>query len=137
MYFLSEHASDRHANAVARLENASLTLEDRPPKERKEVASVLRSLTKNVYINESSEFGTLVDRRAGKALSQKHLGVKQAAFHVLVGAEMPAVLIESAFVSNSKEEKLLKSADYRAKLVRAIADAIDDYNERKGKSHHG
>ncbi len=133
VYFLSEFASDPHADAVARLENASLTLEEKAPKERKEVASVLRSLAKTGYINESSEFGALVDRRAAKALSQPHLGVKQAEFHVLKGAEMPAVLIETAFISNPKEEKLLRNEVYRAKLIRAIADAIDEYNQRKGK----
>lgn len=131
VYFLSEKASDPHADAVARSENASLALEEKPVSSG--VRHLLRSLAKNVYINESSECGTLIDRHVARQMSQPHLGVKQAKFYVLRGAEMPALLIESAFLSNPSEEKLLKSSRYRRQLMTAVELAITEYNRRSEK----
>src|SRR5258708_20704196 len=62
VYFLSEESSDSHADAVARLENASLALEGKPVPSPREVKAVLRSLVKNANINEASILGSLIAR---------------------------------------------------------------------------
>jgi N-acetylmuramoyl-L-alanine amidase len=97
------------------------------------VAAVLRSLVKTANINEASALGVLVDRRLGEHLSEPSLGVKQAAFYVLRGAEMPAILIETAFLSNKKEEQLLQDASFRRKFAQGLAEGISAYDERKQK----
>lgn len=133
VYFLSEKASDPHADAVARLENAPLALEgDRAPSPR-EVEAVLRALVKTAYINESSSLGSLVDRQMRKRLSEPSLGVKQAAFYVLRGAEMPAILVETGFLSNVKDARRLQKAAFRARLIDGLAAGIKAYDERKQK----
>jgi len=55
--------------------------------------------------------------------------VKSAGFYVLVGADMPAVLFETSFISNSDDEGRLATADYRQKMADAIANAIKAYKE--------
>jgi N-acetylmuramoyl-L-alanine amidase len=135
VYFLSERASDSHADAVARLENAVLAYEGKEVPSPNRVKEVLRSLVKTANINEASALGSLLDRHLAERLYEPSLGVKQAAFYVLRGAEMPAVLIETGFISNTHEEQLLQDNGFRQKLIEAIAAGIVAYDERKAKEH--
>jgi N-acetylmuramoyl-L-alanine amidase len=133
VYFLSERASDPHADAVARFENAPLALEGKPAPSPRQVAAVLRSLVKTANINEASALGSLIDRHVGEKLSEPSLGVKQAAFYVLRGADMPAVLVETAFLTNAQEERLLKSEAFQNRFAEGIAAGVVAYDERKQK----
>ncbi len=133
VFFLSETASDPHADAVARLENAPLALEGKEAPSPTQVKAVLRSLVKNANINEASSLGSLIDKHLGDRLSEPSLGVEQAAFYVLRGAEMPAVLIETGFITNNLEEKLLQDSAFQKKLVEGIAAGVVAYDERKQK----
>src|ERR1019366_3732930 len=98
-----------------------------------QVSAVLRSLVKTANINEASALGVLVDRHLGEHLSEPSLGVKQAAFYVLRGAEMPAILVETAFISNPQEERLLQDDNFRQKLIEGVASGIVAYDDRKAK----
>ncbi len=59
------------------------------------------------------------------------LGVKTAPFFVLVGAKMPAVLVEASFVSNEQEEAWLKTGDYRAALAEALEIGLQSYVDKR------
>lgn len=133
VYFLSERASDPHADAVAKLENAVLALEGKDAPTPSRVKQVLRSLEITANINEASVAGSLMDRHISERLSEPSHGVKQAAFYVLRGAEMPAVLIEMAFISNRAEESLLQTASFRKKMVEGIGAGVAAYDRRKQK----
>ena len=133
VYFLSEKASDPHADAVARLENAVLSLEGKEVPSPNRVKEVLRSLVKTANINEASALGSLLDRHLAERLSEPSLGVKQAAFYVLRGAEMPAILVETGFISNPQEERLLQDDNFRQKLIEGVASGIVAYDDRKAK----
>jgi len=135
VYFLSERASDSHADAVARLENAVLAYEGKEIPSPNRVNQVLRSLVKTANINEASALGSLLDRHLAERLVEPSLGVKQAAFYVLRGAEMPAVLIETGFISNGHEEQLLENDGFHRKLIEAITAGVLAYDERKMKEH--
>jgi N-acetylmuramoyl-L-alanine amidase len=50
--------------------------------------------------------------------------IQQAPFRVLVGANMPAVLVETGFITNPTEEKRLNTPDYQAQLVNAMLAAV-------------
>ena len=63
----------------------------------------------------------------------ENLGVKWALFYVLVGAEMPSVLIETSFISNRQEEKRLSDSKFREKVAEAIAGGINGYIGSKKK----
>jgi len=55
------------------------------------------------------------------------LGVKYALFYVLVGAEMPSILVEISFISNHEEATRLASSRYKARIAEAIASGINSY----------
>ena len=85
---------------------------------------------------DSRAFGALLQRSTLASLAPRYPdtkdhGVKSAAFYVLAGAEMPAVLFETSFISNSDDEGRLATADYRQKMADAIANAIKAYKEGK------
>jgi N-acetylmuramoyl-L-alanine amidase len=54
-------------------------------------------------------------------------GVKQALFYVLLGAKMPSILVETAFLSNAEEEARLKSGKYQEATAEAIARGVKDF----------
>jgi N-acetylmuramoyl-L-alanine amidase len=137
IYFLSERASDEGAAAVARRENASMELEGPADKVQAKLAQMLWSLAKTQDLNESSELAALVHGHAQKELEVPARGVKQAGFYVLKWAKMPAVLVESAFITNPKEEKLLRSARYQDKVVSAVVAGIREYERRKVQARLG
>lgn len=59
----------------------------------------------------------------------RNRGVKTAPFYVLLGAQVPSVLIEVAYLSNRKDEQLLADASYRQKIAKSIATGIRSYHE--------
>ncbi|MCD7975159.1 MAG: N-acetylmuramoyl-L-alanine amidase [Phascolarctobacterium sp.] len=75
------------------------------------------------------------DQRLSKALQKKlasnfgvdNLGVREANFYVVKRCSMPATLLELCFISNPKEEKLIKGAWFQNKAAQLIADAIEEY----------
>jgi N-acetylmuramoyl-L-alanine amidase len=65
-----------------------------------------------------------LDKQYGKV---RDLGVKQAPFVVLIGAEMPSILVEVSFISNPLEEKRLRNSRYLDALADAIVDGLNQY----------
>jgi len=57
----------------------------------------------------------------------KNLGVKQAPFYVLIGAQMPSVLVETSFISNDRERELLGQEDYLDHVVTGLLKGIEGY----------
>ena len=70
------------------------------------------------HLEESSALASRIQEELAVVTGSEGRGVKQAPFRVLVGAAMPAVLVEVAFISNPEEEKLLVSDAYQAKIAR-------------------
>jgi len=60
-------------------------------------------------------------------VNTKNLGTKHGPFYVLKGARMPSVLVETAFITNPKEERLLSSDGYRKRLAEGISQGIEKY----------
>lgn len=134
IYFLSDRASDQAAEAVANIENSVIDLEDNTEVNDK-LKSILWSLTLNEFMNDSSELCSLVVNRVNDGdFDLVNRGVKQAGFFVLRGAKMPAILVECAFLSNRREEKLLNRKRFREKLAQCLFRGIIDYINRKEQS---
>lgn len=124
-YFLNL-ASDPQAARVAALENASAH------KRMSDLQSILKDLVLKSKTNESSRLAHDVQNRIVTRLRERYkdtrdLGVKQAPFLVLVGAEMPAILVETAFLSNEQEEVRLADTDFQNTLSRGIAAGVTSY----------
>lgn len=131
IYFLSEKASDSEAAATAVLENSVIELEGKPTKKRARLQELLWSLVVNEFINESSELCCLISEEVTRRIKIGNRGVKQAGFHVLRGAQMPAVLVECAFLSNLEEESRLRTKRFQRKCADAIYAGIKRYTQRK------
>ncbi len=125
-YFLN-FSKDKESARVAALENATST------KRISDLETILHDLMRNTKIKESSQLATAVHRQVVKHIRAKEqervrdLGVKQAPFCVLIGAEMPCILIETAFITNPKEETRLKDKEFQKELAKGIASGLEVY----------
>jgi len=131
VYFLSENATDASAAEVARRENAVIELEGVSGKAKNKVQDLLWSMARTETMNESSEVAGLFSQQVKPRLGIPHRGVKQAGFYVLRGANMPAVLVETAFISHHREERLLRSGRFREKVVEGLHEGVLAYEKRK------
>ncbi|MCF6265984.1 MAG: N-acetylmuramoyl-L-alanine amidase [Desulfuromusa sp.] len=125
-YFLNLSKNNQAAEVAARENGTSL-------EDVGNLEAILFDLMANAKINESSRLAAEVQQSLVAGLSShysriKDLGVKQGPFHVLLGATMPSVLIESGFISNSREEKRLSSAAYQKRVAAAIVKGIKKYS---------
>lgn len=126
-FFLSE-ARTEDERRVAEMENSALEFES----STRVVASddlglIYNNLRNEFYIRASNTLAGLVQDEFTEFHSGHNRGVKQAGFVVLVGAFMPAVLIELAFISNPSEERLLGSGSFQVTAAEGIADAVDRF----------
>lgn len=118
-YFLSREASDRLAAEAAATENQYAA--DDPQADLK---LILWDLAQSYHLNSSQRFANLVQEELNLTLGLRNRGVKQAPFKVLMGAEMPAVLVELGFLSNPEEEAKLNNPAYRNELVASLVRAV-------------
>ena len=98
----------------------------------KDLTNLLTAIAANSKLDESRDFATSVHKAMVSTIKVKHpglrdRGVKSAPFYVLIGAEMPSILAELAFVSNSQEEKLLKASAYRDLIARSLLRGVRAY----------
>lgn len=132
-YFLSTAKTDWQRAVEAR-ENASLAF-DIKTEDKEGIDFILWDLAQNEFLSESSHLAELIQNQF-ESNTKNPRGLNQAGFYVLKGNYMPAVLVETAFISNKAEEKLLKTSSFRQKLANNIYNGIevyiDDYN-RKNK----
>src|SRR5712691_11294942 len=124
-YFLSLEASDELAKKAAEVENAAAT---RPvTAENSDLKLILWDLAQQEYLNESSRFAQAVQEEMNRATGVQNRGVKQAPFKVLVGATMPAALLEVGFITNPEEEAKLRRDDFQKLVVDALTTAVERY----------
>ncbi len=119
--------TNAEAMRVAARENATST------HQMSDLQDILSDILKNSKINESSRLAqqvhnSILSEAEIKGYTNiKNLGVKQAPFYVLIGAQMPAILIEIAFISNKQDAKNLQDPVFVKMLTEEIADGIRDY----------
>lgn len=121
-YFLSREASDQLAARSAEVENRSA--EPSAPDGTAGLDLILWDLAQSHHLSESQRFANLVQEELNKALGLRDRGVRQAPFKVLMGANMPSVLVELGFLSNPEEEAKLQSQAYLAQLADALVRAV-------------
>ena len=134
LYTLSETASDKEAEALARRENKSdfidsVELYD----DNHEVTNILIDLTKRETLNQSSFLANFLIREFENELSLLQRTHRFAGFAVLKSLEIPSILIEMGYLSNKFDSKLLTQKDYQNKLVEKIFIAINSYFDWKEK----
>jgi N-acetylmuramoyl-L-alanine amidase len=130
--FYLNFSPDLRVNEIAAQENATST------KTIGEMSATLQKIVQNSKILESRDLAEKIQQNLVKYLSQKHgpvesLGVKGGPFWVLIGGEMPSVLVEISHLSNSEEEAKLRSPAFRKQVAQGICEGIVEYMRSLGK----
>jgi N-acetylmuramoyl-L-alanine amidase len=123
-------SADRYSIRLAARENAT--------SERgvSDLQFILADLATKANTEESSRLAQRVQRSLVKDLGAQHkgvrdLGTKEALFYVLLGARMPAILVETSFLSHPEEEQLLGSEGYQGEVASAISEAVTGFLEER------
>jgi N-acetylmuramoyl-L-alanine amidase len=145
--FLSIHANSSPIPRIAGVETFYLNFTD--SKEAMDVASrenassqksiyelqdLIHKITLHEKLDESREFASRIQSAlftftSRNVPNEKNRGIKKAPFVVLIGANMPSILAEIGFLTNSREETQLKKPDYRQKLADALYRGVSRYAE--------
>jgi len=134
-YFLNM-ATDKNSVMLAARENAT------SEKSISDLQKILNDLMLNTKLHESSRLAHQVEKGLvsdlhGRYRKVKSLGVKQAPFYVLIGAQMPAILVETGFLTNSMERKRLVSKNYQEEVTQGICDGIKRYIKSIDQAYQG
>jgi N-acetylmuramoyl-L-alanine amidase len=124
-YFLDFAKSERD-RAVAARENASSV------RNVSDLEDMIKKIIQADKSMESREFASTVQKRLFSSLQQlfpaaRNRGVRSAPFVVLIGANMPSILAEVAFISNPRDEKVLFNDNSKERLAKALSAGIEDY----------
>lgn len=130
--FYLNFSPDAAVNETAARENATST------KRLGEMMAIVKKIAQNSKILESRDLAEKVQRSMIRHMSKyyggvKDLGAKGGPFWVLIGSDMPSILVEVSHLSNSAEEARLKDETYRRRMAEAIARGVLDYRESLGK----
>ena len=129
-YYLN-FTSDSWELSVASLENAAASSSVH------ELEDLVSKIALEEKIEESRDFATKVQAKLHAGVSRhsssiRNRGIRKAPFVVLIGAEMPAVLAEIAFISNRTDETLLGKASFRQEIAEHLYSGIADYARSLG-----
>lgn len=125
-YYLNFSKNEKAAAVAARENGTTLRAVS-------DLEQILFDLMAHSKIQESSRLASDIQHALITGLTRefgevKNLGVKQGPFYVLLGANMPSVLIEAAFLSNPAEESRLATRKYQKETTRAIIDGLRAYD---------
>jgi N-acetylmuramoyl-L-alanine amidase len=143
--FISIHANSSQDHGTRGVETYYLNLKGSP--EAMEVAArenasseqgvhdleeLVKKIARNEKIDESREFAEDIQDSLSKRIqktskSMKNRGVRKAPFVVLIGADMPSILTEISFLSNTADEQLLKKPEYRQRLAEGLYQGVVNY----------
>jgi N-acetylmuramoyl-L-alanine amidase len=103
-----------------------------------QLQDLIKKIAMTEKIEESEDFAKQVQREVYTRVTkvsgaQRDRGVKKAPFVVLIGANMPSVLAEISFLTNPRDERMLKRPDYREKIASALYDGILQYVKNLGE----
>src|SRR5215469_9303936 len=129
VYYLN-NTTDRATIRLAKMENGAAGYGTR---DDSNLNYILTDLRQNYKASEAASLARMIDAQAvadldaGLGRNVNALGAKMGPFYVLVGAHMPAVLVECGFMSNAGEAAQLQSPQYQDVLAGAIAGAVAHY----------
>jgi N-acetylmuramoyl-L-alanine amidase len=99
-----------------------------------QLREVLSKIALRAKLDESREFALRLQSNLHTTAQKqnkeaKDRGIKKAPFVVLIGADMPSVLAEIGYLSNPRDEQLLRTSDHKDKIAEALYRGIASYAE--------
>jgi N-acetylmuramoyl-L-alanine amidase len=134
--FILNHATDETSKRLADLENSVLKdskASTNGGAQGSDVSLIMKDLILDGTSEPSKELACSVQARIKSASRDR--GVKQALFYVLLGADMPSILIEAGFMNSKADRDRILTVKTRLALAAQIASAIDDYRHHKTPKH--
>lgn len=129
-YILGPEKGDQ-AKEVVLKENSVIDFEDSSSRQSyKGINQILATMAQNAFSRQSEYLAELVQQNIHKEIRTLKLpdrGVKQGPFWVMVGASMPNILVETGFISNPYDAKILKTAVYQRKIARGIFNGLKQF----------
>jgi N-acetylmuramoyl-L-alanine amidase len=133
VYFLSLRGAGDQADAdLANLENAADLVGGVPPQTENDLVNILYDVKRSSALQQSQLLAESVLDQIASDNRLESRGVKQAGFVVLKSVEFPSILVETAFINNLKEARLLKSKDFQSGIAKQIADGVREYFKKAG-----
>lgn len=134
VYTISDKASDSVAARIAESENRAdeiggINFADEP----EDVADILVDLARRETLGFSVQFARLAVSKLKEETKMIKNPHRHAGFRVLRAPDVPSVLIELGYLSNAEDEKQLKQAPWRAKIVDKIAESVTRFAELSGR----
>lgn len=136
VYFLRPGKTSE-AIRIAAQENAAVKYENDYEKKYKSFDAdnmILTTMAHGAYVKYSEQLAQMIEDNVSSAAAVADNGVSQAGFYVLIGASMPAVLVETGYLSNIREETYLKSKRGQEAIAKGIANAIAEYKSEYEKN---
>jgi N-acetylmuramoyl-L-alanine amidase len=130
VYYLSLEEYGEEAARTARGESEALPVFGGGTRE---IEVILWEMAQARYIEQSSTLASVVEAALRDRVPMGLRAIQQAPFRVLVGANMPAVLVEMGYISNPHEERALASEARQTAIVQALVDAIVRFRDRTGR----
>jgi N-acetylmuramoyl-L-alanine amidase len=130
-FFFAREPSDNDARASSQRENLVLDTSGTAGKDQESLLKItLTDMAVTRDIKESSNLAELMLGSLDRLLKVENRGVKSGPFYVLATAAMPAVLVESAFITNPREERRLQREEHRQRIAEALFDGVAKYKAR-------
>lgn len=131
-YILGPEKGDRARDVVLK-ENSVIKFED--PKSQKGyegINMILATMAQSAFMRQSEHLASLIHEELKlhcRSINLKGRGVKQGPFWVMVGASMPSVLVETGFITNPYEARILRTAQYQQKIAEGIFAGLKRFKE--------
>ncbi len=134
-YFLGMHKTEA-ARQVMERENSVIRLENNPEQYKDLSEGVMQTLAYSAYMRQSEHLAELVQQQFEERVHRVNRGVKQAGFLVLWAASMPAILVETGFLTNRAEARFLTSEQGQTYIASAIFRAVRVFKQDYAKGLH-
>ncbi len=115
---------ERHGEEARRMAEAERTAMPVFGGGQREIDVMLWEMAQARYIEESAELARMVDQELRRVIPMAPVGIQQGPFRVLVGANMPAVLVELGYLSNAAQEQQLRTPEFAGRTAQALLSAI-------------
>lgn len=138
-YVMGLHKSEDNLE-VAKKENSAILLEENYREEydgfdpNSDEGYISLSLLQNAYLDQSIQIAEKVQDQFRERVGLKDRSVRQAGFLVLYQTTMPGILVETGFLSNSKDERFLMSKKGQAYIASGIYRAFKEYKKQMEKN---
>jgi len=98
----------------------------------RDIDMTLWAMAQARYLDQSAVFARLVEQELRRRVPMSPRAIQEAPFRVLVGANMPAVLIEMGFISNPVQEQAFLSDNFQSSIVAALVESVIKFQDRIG-----